>query len=253
MRFHALLLLVSVAFAFPAAALAQTPTPPPPQPTPPPGWQAPEDEPPPPDDEPDSAAPVATPDPNLRAVDTLPPDMQRRDAFGKPGFAPTIAIAAGFRSVKNRPELATASFDLWAGLRFHPSVSSASPFMAMGAEVNFRTIPDLDPTVREGSDTGYTEVVPEMRFGFAHLRQPHHDYVNVLFPNVELYGIAGWRIANRYNGHGLRLGVGVSAPIFMALTAASGYPCPSMFELTMDTESAFTGEREFAFRLGWHF
>ena len=253
MRSHTLFFVTALVFAFPAAGLAQTPTPPPPQPTPPPGWHAPEDE---PYDGGDPAEPVATPDPDLRAVDSLPPEMTRRhrpDGFGQPGISPTIGLSASVRSVKNRPDLATAAFDLWIGARFHPMVTSAGPFMAVGAELNFREIPALDPAVAEGGERSYTEVVPEMRIGFAHLRRPHSDYVNVLFPNVELYGIAGWRIANRYNGHALRIGFGVSAPVVMALSAASGYPIPSMFEVTMDAASAYSGDREFAFRFGWHF
>lgn len=248
MRFPALL-FVALAIALPAAAVAQTPTPPPPQPTPPPGWHAPdEDEPPAPAPE-----PAATPDPDLRAVDTLPPEMTRRrpQGFGEPGFAPTLGVAAAFRSVENRSSLSTASIDLWLGVRFHPMVTAAGPFMAMGAEVNFREIPALDPIVAEGGDRTYTEVVPEMRLGFAHLRRPHNEYINTLFPNVELYGIAGWRIANRYNGNALRVGAGVSVPVMMALSAAAGYPVPSMLEVTMDT--AFNGTEEYAFRFGWHF
>ena len=79
-------IVATLVFALPFAALAQTPTPPPPQPTPPPGWVTP-DESPAPEATP---APVATPDSELRATDTLPPEMLRRpphSPFGEPAVS----------------------------------------------------------------------------------------------------------------------------------------------------------------------
>lgn len=260
MRLHAFVFAISLV-TVPFAALAQTPTPPPPQPTPPPGWQPPDgaDEPPAPGwhrPGEDAEGSVTAPDPDLRAVDVLPSEMRRQrrpSRLGEPGIAPTFALGVGARGVKNRPDLASASVDVWLGARFHPMVTSFAPFMAVGAEVNFRQMPQLDPAVAQEADGdgSYTEVVPEMRFGFAHLRRPHEKYFNTVFPNVELYGIAGWRIANRYNGNALRIGAGVSVPPLLIVLAEA--PMPSMFEVTMDMDSAVSGRREFAFRFGWHF
>lgn len=242
---HRIVAILAFALPFAALAQAQTPTPPPPQPTPPPEWVAPA-----------GAEPVATPDPNLRAVDTLPPEMLRRrpqSPFAKPAVSPTFALALAARSVKSRPELGTPSLDVWAGARFHPFVTTAAPFMAMGAEVNFRQIPRVEGAPLPQESSSYTEVVPEMRWGFAFLRRPHDDYVNTVFPNVELYGITGWRIANRVDGHALRVGMGISSPALMILSAACEAPIPAMFEITMDVDSMYSGEREYAFRFGWHF
>lgn len=229
-----------LALGLPFAAFAQTPTPPPPQPTPPPGW----------------VVPTPTPDPELRATDTLPPEMlRRRDAspFGKPAISPTLAIAFGFRSVKNHPNAGTPSVDMWAGARFHPFVTQVAPFMAAGAEINFRQMPLVEGAPLPQERTSYTEIVPEMRWGFAFMRKPHEDYFNTVIPNVELYGITGWRIKNRVDGHALRLGMGISAPALMVLSAACEAPLPAMFEISMDVDSMHSGEREYAFRFGWHF
>ena len=245
-------IVATLVFALPFAALAQTPTPPPPQPTPPPGWVTP-DESPAPEATP---APVATPDSELRATDTLPPEMLRRpphSPFGEPAVSPTLAFALGVRSVKNRPDASTPSVDFWVGARFHPFVAKAAPFMAAGTEINIRTAPTPVNAPLPAESTSYTEFVPEMRWGFAHLREPHGDYVNTVFPNVELYGITGWRIKNRIDGNALRLGFGISSPALMILSAACEAPIPAMFEVTMDVDSMYSGEREYAFRFGWHF
>lgn len=247
-----LAIVALILLAAPLGALAQTsstPTPPPPQPTPPPGWHAPDGDP---------GAPIPRPpDPGLRATEVLPDEMLRRPRsqrpFGRPMVAPTLGIAIAARSVKNHEELSTSSVDFWLGARFHPFLAKAAPFVAFGTEVNIRELPRLEPLLPEQESVTYTEFTPEMRWGFVFLRAPHRDYLNVVFPNVEVYGITGWRLANRHQGHALRIGVGVSAPIVTALSVMAEVPLPAMLEVTMDADSLHSGEREFAVRFGWHF
>lgn len=216
----------------PFAALAQTATfLPTPQPTPPPA----------------SVAMTDAPDPELRAIDTLPPEMLRRPGKSSWKVVPTLAIAAGAHTT-TRAETGerTSSVDVWLGARFHPFTGFAGPFVAAGAEINLRNHlrPGNAPLPRER--VTYLELVPEMRWGFAFLPKPYEAYRNTVIPNLEIYGIAGWRIANRYNDNALRVGAGISAPGLMG-------PIPGMFEVTMDVDSAKSGVGEYAFRIGWHF
>lgn len=174
--------------------------------------------------------------------------------FGEPAFAPTFAFAVGGRRVKGHPELDSPSLDFWLGGRMHPMVGPTSPFVALGAEMSFRTDPRLDPMVSDDDDERmYAEVVPELRYGIAFMRKPYGGFANTVFPDVEIYGITGWRIANHLDGNALRLGAGISAPILLRESAKANTLVPSMFEVTMDVDSAVSGERDFAFRVGWHF
>lgn len=258
MRATFLLILPILAAPFGAFAQEATPTPYPTQPPPPPGWSKPDGVSTNPPIEESAPAPAPSPDPELRATEVLPDEMLRQPrsrprVIGRPMVSPTLAIAIAARGVKNHDELATSSVDFWLGGRMHPFIAAGTPFVAFGAEINIRELPQVEPVTPEQQTTSYTEFVPEMRWGFAFLRSPHEDYFNVVFPNVELYGISGWRIANQYSGHALRLGVGVSAPIVSALSLACEVPLPAMLELTMDVDSLHSGDREFALRFGWHF
>ena len=240
-RLAALLLLA----ALPATVLAQdaTPTPFPAQPTP-------------------VASPDATPAPSTPegaggGFSTTPAKPAVPKGFGRPVVAPTFGLSLSTRTVAHRPELEGASFDVWLGARVHAMSTRFTPFVAAGLEIDTRagsveTEDGVDLEQTESSES-WVEIVPEMRMGWALVADPSTDYFNQVFPIVELYGIAGWRIANDRNGHAARLGVGVSAPMAMLLGMACEVPMPAQLELLMDVDSFQTGEREVIFRFGWHF
>ena len=183
--------------------------------------------------------------------------LRRPPEFGKPVIVPTLGFSVGIRSVKNHPELASSSFDAWLGVRMHPFSATMTPFVAVGLEVDTRqyTEPtrDLDPEPTERESDTWTEIVPEMRVGWAFIGKPTTDYFNQVFPYVELYGIAGYRIPNGRDGGGARLGVGVSAPIVMLLGLMCEFPLPAQLELLMDVDSFQNGRRDYIVRFGWHF
>lgn len=263
----ALLLLT----AFPALALAQepapspaaaaTPTPFPAQPSPAPG-ETPVPVPPEYGGEP-APTPAATPAPaapegTAGSFSTAPASPKVPAGFGRPVLAPTFALSLSTRTVEHRPELEGASFDVWLGARLHAMSASATPFVALGMEIDTRAGRVAPESQEVGSETGeagesWVEVVPEMRMGWAFVASPATDYFNQVFPIVEVYGIAGWRIANDRNGHAARLGVGISSPMAMLAGVACEVPIPAQAELLMDVDSFQTGEREIIFRFGWHF
>lgn len=261
----AALFLLSAAIAAPVHAQPASPTPPPAQPTPLPGETpvpvppeyggdpAPAPTPDPVAAPPESAPSFATPpEPAPAARPTVPP------GFSRPVLAPTFAFSLSTRTAKHRSELDGMSIDVWLGARFHPVTAQASPFVALGAEINSRN-GFYEPATNEvgsrqsGSGVTWAEVVPEMRFGWAYAASPATDYFNQVFPIIEVYGIAGWRLPNEHSGHAVRLGFGVSSPLVMVMGVAGQVPIPTQLELLMDVDSFTTGEREVVFRFGWHF
>ena len=233
-----LLLLLLV----PGVARAQTPTP-----TPFPVQETAPTDPvePPPTGEP------ATEDAQPPAEDSFALGTARPPRFEPPAIVPTIGIALAVNTSDRYPGVAAPSIPIWVGVSFLPSPNRFSPFTAVGVEVSQRTLVEGFPSAND--HRSYYEFTPEMRMGVSWLRAPRDRYVNKMFPDVEVYGIGGWRIANQYQGHAARLGVGVSSPMLMALmTAVCQTPVPAMVEVTMDVDS-FKGSRDYSLRFGWHF
>ena len=201
-------------------------TPPPPQPTPPPPPREPFDEP---------ALTAA----DVFADPVFPPPPRR--LFEGESVFPTVGISAATRYIGDRGT--APSGDIWMGLRVHPLFGRVNPFVAVGVEMNVRPV----------RDERYTEIVPEIRVGLSYHRGPLDQYVNRLLPEVQVFGIAGWRTPNRHAGSAARVGIGISAPRIMPeWTELPPLAAPTLIEVVFDTTSS-TGPREMAVRVGWHF
>src|SRR5207248_2638207 len=137
-----------------------------------------------------------------------------------------------------------SSVPLWLGIAMQTMPGHSVPFTAFGLEMNFRST---------FGGAHYTEYTPEIRAGLAVLRTPTGDYVNRMFPNVEVYGIGGWRLPNRFEAGGARLGLGISSPLLLLLVGETGcdVPLPTMLEGTVDY--GITPAPQYAFRMGWQF
>ena len=185
------------------------------------------------------------PEPNPSSGEWLPPTV-----------VPTLGIHEslsfsryGLRDPvtgEREPALALGLPAFWIGLTLYPSPGRWAIFTSFGTEIAFGTLFDEDRERR------YTEWVPEMRTGIAHMRAPYDSYFNHVFADVQLYFIAGWRIENPVFPEGARLGAGVTAPPLVLLgMAESCLPMPTSFEMYADVAE---GELpRWGFRIGFQF
>ena len=269
-------------FSFLALAiLAQvdaTPTPPPPQPTPPPGWTRIG-----PDGSPQQTpAPSPTPAPSTggygggavggnggftntpdgtESTDhvALPQDYDRpmsaprRHELLQPGIVPTIGAGFSLRShdtqqtqnqVSSVNDVGDAGF-FWIGVGMLPEPQEWAPFYSLSAEAQFHQTID---------GVSFVEWTPTVRVGLDALRNPYNEYLNQVFPNVELYAIGGWRVPNPYERGAARFGVGVTSPLVAGALIAAARDCvpiPTLLEGTVDLDGQ--NPPQYSLRFGWSF
>lgn len=193
-------------------------------------------------------------DPELRAVDVLPREMLADDS-GRSATRVPFGLTAGIAGCLrlNTERSGTGSVDLWVGIRF-PRVIYSTPFVSLGTEVGFRDHPRKLPENVEyieddvAVDT-YTQLVPEVRAGFVVLDPEMGSAAHVF----QLYGLAGYRIANRYDRAAMRVGAGVTSTLPLALLGACGIPIPlpTTVEVILDLPSR--GGAEASVRFGFVF
>lgn len=268
---------------FALAILAQvdaTPTAPPPQPTPPPGWTRLN-----PDGSPQqpTPAPTQTPAPapatggyggavggnggftntpdGTQSTDhvTLPDDYNRPMApprhreLLQPGIVPTIGAGLVLRSrLQSQTQDQVSAVDdvgdagmFWIGLGMLPEPQEWAPFYSLSAEVQFHQTVD---------NVSFVEWTPTVRVGLDGLRHPFNEYVNQVFPNVELYAIGGWRVPNPYEPGAARVGIGVTSPLVAGALIAMARDCvpiPTMLEGTVDLDGR--DAPQYSLRFGWSF
>ena len=82
---------------------------------------------------------------------------------------------------------------------------------------------------------GETVHVPGFRVGVALLLEDETSLVNHTFPALQLYGLAGARLAE-HQPDALRLGVGLSSPVLFGVSVLAEVPLPSTIEVYLDVE-----------------
>lgn len=93
----------------------------------------------------------------------------------------------------------------WLGAAWHPRPGTAfSPYVALGSEFGW-----VIPPGRDLSESHF-EVVPSVRGGWSLPPAPTTSYGSQTFPQMEIYGLAGYRLPNHLRGPALRVGVGIS-------------------------------------------
>lgn len=192
-------------------------------------------------------------DPELRAVDVLPREMLAEQPPAKGPRIPfglTAGLSGCWHPTSERG--AKGSMDLWLGIRF-PRLVRSTPFVSLGTEVGFRDHPrDVPENVEYVDDVAvdsYTQLVPELRGGFVVL-DPSLGPAAQIF---QIYGIGGYRIANRYDRAAVRVGVGVSSSLPLSVLGAMKIPLPlpTTAEVVFDVPSR--GGTEVGLRLGFVF
>jgi len=205
------------------------------------------------------AAPAFANDDDLRAVDVLPRELlARADGSSRlrninigltAGIAGTLRISKGGLDDRN----SKTSMDLWIGLRY-PRMERPTAFVSVGTEVGFRDFvrpktESLEWEEEVDRTDSYTEVVPEVRFGYA-VVEPSLGFAMLVF---QTYAFTGYRVANRYNPAAVRIGFGVSSsfPIMLSTAMRIPLPIPTTAEVIFDIPSK--GAAVPALRLGWVF
>lgn len=167
-----------------------------------------------------------------------------------PNTTLTLGLSYGETVIQNQhlipQEERLQGGDLWVGAAFHPRPAMVSPFLAGGLELGL-----LGASGTRDAQLGL-EAIPEARLGLVVLM----PMGSVTFPGVEVYGITGYRFVTHYRDNSLRIGAGLSLPVFdyiqgAILQSMLGFPfaiIPSMIEATYDLSS-----KETSFRVGFHF
>lgn len=97
---------------------------------------------------------------------------------------------------------------------------------------------DLDLHMQEEERTT-VDWVPSMRLGLALLKQDAHPFVRALLPWLSVHGIVGVRMPSDQRPVAMRLGIGVSSPLLVILSAKAmeaGLPLPNTVELLVDLD-----------------
>ena len=164
-----------------------------------------------------------------------------RVGFDWPSITPTATVIAHLNVTD--PTIQKAGFGLWLGGNYYPWPDEFNAFWSLGLKVENN--PDI-----WGRPTDF---IPTVRSGFAWLDGSPTRFKNQLLPNLQIYGLAGYRIPRDEREQRIRTGLGVSSPRLSPATAVMllyGFPLPNQLEFLVDIDPIDPSKRDLMVLVG---
>lgn len=147
-----------------------------------------------------------------------------------PNLTPVANVSLGFNLTN--PFLDAPAFGLFLGANYYPWPDKYNAFWSLGLKV------EQNPDITHNP----MSIVPTARSGFAWIHGDPEKFWNKLLPNLQLYGLAGWRLPLDERGARGRVGVGVGSPRISPaslLMVLHGVPVPNQAEVIMEFSPKF--------------
>lgn len=143
--------------------------------------------------------------------------------------APSLSLGAAGGGLASTEE--HVLLEISTGISFYPKRrGKVVPRINLGMDLDL-----LMP--KEGRTT--VDWIPGMRIGLAMLKRDAHPFVRALLPWLSVHGIVGVRMPSDQRPVAMRLGIGVSSPLLVIVSAKAmeaGIPLPNMVELFVDLD-----------------
>lgn len=143
-----------------------------------------------------------------------------------PALTPSVMLTSHMELTD--PEVYYPGVGIWLGANYYPWPDTYNTFWSAGVKV------ESSQQLQGGRRV---DVIPTVRSGFAWVRGDAARFDRRLLANLQIYGLAGWRIARRDHPARARAGIGVSSPRLSPATAYMllyGVPLPNAIELVVD-------------------
>ena len=181
---------------------------------------SPEDEPPP------SLAERESDEASLELSPSRRYDRPEPVSFAWPDATPSVAVNMQYNMTSDAVQ--KPGFGLWLGVNYYPWVDVFNTFWSAGIKI------ENNPDVY-GKPIDF---VPTLRSGFAWLNGSPKRFKNQLLPNLQIYGLGGWRVSRDEDRDSrLRAGIGISSPRLSPATAFMllyGVPLPNQLEFWVE-------------------
>lgn len=174
--------------------------------------------------------PTPAPAPQQRPSHDVGDDITGDATLAWPDLTPVANVSIGFNLTD--PYLDAPAFGLFLGANYYPWPAKYNVFWSLGLKL------EQNPDITHNP----MSIVPTVRSGFAWIHGKPEKFWNKLLPNLQVYGLAGWRLPLDERGALGRVGVGVGSPRVAPaslLMVLHGVPVPNQAEVIMEFSPRF--------------